>query len=134
MGLAWTSMGGSSLFIEAVAKSAITEKSKPHFQYTGQMGDVMKESAMIAYTFSRSFLAKKFPDNAFFEHANIHMHVPEGATPKDGTSQGFINTIFICRSLGRRYNDNVASVLGSRQTSQAKRSHDRRDHIDRQGT
>jgi Lon-like ATP-dependent protease len=45
----------------------------------------MKESSLIAYTYAKSFLTKKFPDNSFFDNAQIHMHVPEGATPKDGT-------------------------------------------------
>eukprot|EP00842_Homolaphlyctis_polyrhiza_P006786 jgi/Hompol1/7108/HPOL_000651-RA len=88
MGLAWTQMGGSSLFIESVIESAITPDSKPSFHRTGQMGDVMKESSTIAYTYAKSFFAKKFPDNKFFNHASIHMHVPEGATPKDGPSAG----------------------------------------------
>lgn len=54
----------------------------------GQLGDVMKESAQIAHTFSRSFLLKNFPDSAkYFQDNAIHMHVPEGATPKDGAPQ-----------------------------------------------
>ncbi|KAL2918165.1 Beige protein-like 1 [Polyrhizophydium stewartii] len=88
MGLAWTQMGGSSLYIESVLESAITGDSKPHFHRTGQMGDVMKESATIAYTYARALFAKRFPENKFFDHASIHMHVPEGATPKDGPSAG----------------------------------------------
>jgi Lon-like ATP-dependent protease len=48
------------------------------------MGKVMQESAKIAYTFSSSFMAQHFPENKFFERAGIHLHVPEGATPKDG--------------------------------------------------
>ncbi|TPX49053.1 hypothetical protein SeMB42_g02762 [Synchytrium endobioticum] len=88
MGLAWTSMGGSSLYVEAVLESVLSESSKPHFHHTGQMGDVMKESALIAYTHARGLLARRVPENRFFEHARIHMHVPEGATPKDGPSAG----------------------------------------------
>ncbi|ORY53813.1 ATP-dependent protease La [Rhizoclosmatium globosum] len=88
MGLAWTNMGGSSLYIESVLDSSITESSKPSFHRTGQMGDVMKESSTIAYTFSKAFMAKHFPDNKFFDKASVHMHVPEGATPKDGPSAG----------------------------------------------
>jgi ATP-dependent Lon protease len=84
MGLAWTQMGGASLFIESVVDRAVTSDSRPSFHRTGQMGDVMKESATIAYTFAKAFLAKKQPTNTFFDHASIHMHVPEGATPKDG--------------------------------------------------
>ena len=48
----------------------------------------MKESTTIAYTYARSLFARKYPDNKFFEKARIHMHVPEGATPKDGPSAG----------------------------------------------
>ncbi len=48
------------------------------------MGDVMKESSKIAYTFAKSLMARKFPENKFFERADIHLHIPEGATPKDG--------------------------------------------------
>jgi Lon-like ATP-dependent protease len=84
MGLAWTQMGGSSLYIESVLDSSWKDDAKPHFHMTGQMGDVMKESTAIAYTFSKSFLSILDPPNSFFRHASIHMHVPEGATPKDG--------------------------------------------------
>ncbi|KAK9767193.1 ATP-dependent Lon protease pim1 [Basidiobolus ranarum] len=88
MGLAWTSMGGSSLYIESVIDSALTEDSKPHFSRTGQLGDVMKESSSIAYTYAKSLVARRFESNKFFEKASIHLHVPEGATPKDGPSAG----------------------------------------------
>ncbi|KAJ3310090.1 ATP-dependent Lon protease pim1 [Blyttiomyces sp. JEL0837] len=88
MGLAWTAMGGSALYIESVLESAISDQSKAQFHRTGQMGDVMKESSTIAYTYAKSFITKYFPDNKFFEKAHIHMHVPEGATPKDGPSAG----------------------------------------------
>ena len=84
MGLAWTSMGGSSLYIESVVDTVLSEDSKPSFHRTGQMGDVMKESSFIAYTVAKSFLAKHYPENTFFQKASIHLHVPEGATPKDG--------------------------------------------------
>ncbi|KAJ3324757.1 ATP-dependent Lon protease pim1 [Boothiomyces sp. JEL0866] len=88
MGLAWTQMGGSSLFIESVLESTLKDDGKPSFHRTGQMGDVMKESSTIAYTYAKAYMTKKFPENRFFDHANIHMHVPEGATPKDGPSAG----------------------------------------------
>ncbi|KAJ3272043.1 ATP-dependent Lon protease pim1 [Terramyces sp. JEL0728] len=95
MGLAWTQMGililnvgGSSLFIESVLESTLKDDGKPSFHRTGQMGDVMKESSTIAYTYAKAFTAQRFPENRFFDHANIHMHVPEGATPKDGPSAG----------------------------------------------
>lgn len=100
MGLAWTQMGGSTLFIESVL-DANTSKSKANFQQTGQMGDVMKESTIIAYTFAKAFFAKRYPENDFFETASIHMHVPEGATPKDGS---FTSK---CRTIGWMHYDNV---------------------------
>ena len=84
MGLAWTSMGGSTLYIESITDKVPRDEGKPSFHRTGQMGDVMKESSTIAYTYAKAFLSKKFPKNNFFDHASIHMHVPEGATPKDG--------------------------------------------------
>ncbi|TPX31721.1 hypothetical protein SmJEL517_g04996 [Synchytrium microbalum] len=92
MGLAWTSMGGSALYVESVLEATPTETSKSHFHRTGQMGDVMKESSTIAYTYARSMFARKFPANRFFDRAGIHMHVPEGATPKDGPSAGVTMT------------------------------------------
>ncbi|KAI8809117.1 Lon protease C-terminal proteolytic domain-containing protein [Cladochytrium replicatum] len=88
MGLAWTSMGGSALYIESVLESSVTENSRPSLNRTGQMGDVMKESTTIAYTYARSLMTKRFPDNKFFDKASVHLHVPEGATPKDGPSAG----------------------------------------------
>ncbi|KAI8840657.1 Lon protease C-terminal proteolytic domain-containing protein [Chytriomyces cf. hyalinus JEL632] len=88
MGLAWTSMGGTSLYIESVLGSVISDDSKPSFHRTGQLGDVMKESSSIAYTFSKAFMARQFPENKFFDKASVHLHVPEGATPKDGPSAG----------------------------------------------
>uniref|UniRef100_A0A0E9X8H3 Lon proteolytic domain-containing protein n=1 Tax=Anguilla anguilla TaxID=7936 RepID=A0A0E9X8H3_ANGAN len=57
-------------------------------EVTGQLGDVMKESAKIAYTFARAFFMKEQPDNDFLVASHVHMHVPEGATPKDGPSAG----------------------------------------------
>uniref|UniRef100_A0A4W4FJY9 Lon protease homolog, mitochondrial n=1 Tax=Electrophorus electricus TaxID=8005 RepID=A0A4W4FJY9_ELEEL len=93
MGLAWTAMGGSTLFIEtslrrprsSVGKDGPAEGS---LEVTGQLGDVMKESAKIAYTFARSFLIKHQPENDFLVSSHLHLHVPEGATPKDGPSAG----------------------------------------------
>ncbi|KAI8618156.1 Lon protease C-terminal proteolytic domain-containing protein [Chytriomyces sp. MP71] len=67
--------------------------SKPSFHRTGQLGDVMKESSTIAYTFSKAFMARHFPDIKFFDKAGVHLHVPEGATPKDaGPSAGVTMT------------------------------------------
>ncbi|KAF9934038.1 ATP-dependent Lon protease pim1 [Linnemannia zychae] len=92
MGLAWTSMGGSALYIESCLDGGLTEKSRPNFIRTGQMGDVMKESTSIAYTFAKNLIGRRFPENRFFNKAAIHLHVPEGATPKDGPSAGITMT------------------------------------------
>jgi len=84
VGLAWTSMGGDTLIIEAVANPG-----KEGFKLTGQMGSVMQESASIAYTYVRSIAAQNFGVGAdYFEGRQIHLHIPEGATPKDGPSAG----------------------------------------------
>lgn len=86
MGLAWTSMGGSTLYIET---SFIEEgEGKGTLQLTGQLGDVMKESAQIAHTVARAILLEKELENPFFANAKLHLHVPAGATPKDGPSAG----------------------------------------------
>jgi ATP-dependent Lon protease len=93
MGLAYTSMGGSALYIETQGiKRGMDENGKPRgggtIRATGKLGDVMKESSQIAYTVARARLADIEPDNVFFDITDIHMHVPEGATPKDGPSAG----------------------------------------------
>lgn len=62
--------------------------AKGSLKATGQLGSVMEESTQIAYTFARSFLLHLDHKNAFFNRADIHLHVPEGATPKDGPSAG----------------------------------------------
>lgn len=86
MGLAWTAMGGSSLYIETT--EIVSKGDKSGLLTTGQMGSVMEESTKIAYTYARHKLQKLCPDNKFFDESEIHLHVPEGATPKDGPSAG----------------------------------------------
>ncbi|GMM27994.1 ATP-dependent Lon protease [Martiniozyma asiatica (nom. inval.)] len=109
MGLAWTSMGGSALYIESILKHAINKDSNAELERTGQLGDVMKESTRIAYSFSRMFLAKHFPENKFFERAQIHLHCPEGATPKDGPSAGItITSSFLSLALNKPLRPDVA--------------------------
>jgi len=88
MGLAWTQMGGSALYIESILEAALTPESRPGFERTGNLQQVMKESTVIAYSFAKSFMAKNFPENKFFEKARVHLHCPEGAVPKDGPSAG----------------------------------------------
>ncbi|CAL2237610.1 unnamed protein product [Prunus armeniaca] len=87
MGLAWTAMGGSTLYIETTQIEEAEGKGALHV--TGQLGDVMKESAQIAHTVARAILLDKDPDNhTFFANSKLHLHVPAGATPKDGPSAG----------------------------------------------
>lgn len=62
--------------------------AKPGLVRTGQLGKVMEESSLIAYSLAKAHVSSVQPSNSFFEHAAIHMHVPEGATPKDGPSAG----------------------------------------------
>lgn len=84
MGLAWTSLGGATLYIECVQVPA--EKSS--MKLTGQAGNVMKESSEIAWHYAHSMLEQFAPNLDFFEKHRVHMHIPEGATPKDGPSAG----------------------------------------------
>ncbi|KAI8980933.1 Lon protease C-terminal proteolytic domain-containing protein [Pilobolus umbonatus] len=88
MGLAWTNMGGASLYVESVLESTLSPDASPHLSKTGQLGDVMKESTSIAYTFAKSLVARQFPKNKFFDKAHVHLHCPAGAVPKDGPSAG----------------------------------------------
>jgi len=83
-GLAWTPLGGATLSIEA---SRIHGKQRG-FKLTGKLGEVMRESAEIAYSYVTSHLGEFGADGGFFDGAFIHLHVPEGATPKDGPSAG----------------------------------------------
>jgi ATP-dependent Lon protease len=82
-GLAWTQMGGELLFVEATAM-----KGKKGLTLTGQLGEVMKESATAALSFIRSNAAKLGIAEDFFEERDLHIHVPAGAIPKDGPSAG----------------------------------------------
>ncbi|KAK3940652.1 mitochondrial Lon protease [Diplogelasinospora grovesii] len=88
MGLAWTQLGGAAMYIESILQAALTSNTRPSLEITGNLKQVMKESSQIAYSFAKSMMAKQFPDNQFFEHAKIHVHVPEGAVQKDGPSAG----------------------------------------------
>ena len=88
MGLAWTSMGGAALYVESILESALSASSRPSLERTGNLKPVMKESTQIAYSYAKSLIASRFPENKFFEHARIHLHCPEGAVQKDGPSAG----------------------------------------------
>ncbi|MBT3347706.1 MAG: endopeptidase La [Thiotrichales bacterium] len=97
-GLAWTSMGGETLTIEA----SKVHSSSRGFKLTGQLGDVMQESAEIAYSYISSHLEQYGADPTFFEKAQIHLHVPAGATPKDGPSAGSTMAVALL-SMARNY-------------------------------
>lgn len=87
-GLAWTSMGGVTLSVEA----SRIHNDRRGFKQTGQLGDVMRESSEIAYSYAASQVAKFSGKSGWFKDAAIHLHVPEGATPKDGPSAGITMT------------------------------------------
>uniref|UniRef100_A0A8B9GIB1 Lon protease homolog, mitochondrial n=1 Tax=Amazona collaria TaxID=241587 RepID=A0A8B9GIB1_9PSIT len=110
MGLAWTAMGGSTLFVETSLRRPKDKENKDgSLEVTGQLGDVMKESAKIAYTFARAFLLQKDPNNDFLMSSHIHLHVPEGATPKDGPSAGCtIVTALLSLAMNCPVRQNVA--------------------------
>jgi len=84
MGLAWTSHGGATLYVEAIRVPA----EKTEMKLTGQAGDVMKESSQIAWSYLSGSKDEYAPDVPFFEKTQVHLHIPEGATPKDGPSAG----------------------------------------------
>lgn len=88
MGLAWTQMGGAAMYVESILQSALRPKSNGSLDITGNLKTVMKESSTIAYSYAKSLMATKYPDNHFFDRAKIHVHVPEGAVQKDGPSAG----------------------------------------------
>jgi len=85
-GLAWTAMGGSTLYVECAKIES--SPGKGNLKVTGSLGDVMRESSQIAFTFARTLFEKKEQENTFFADASVHLHVPHGGTPKDGPSAG----------------------------------------------
>lgn len=105
IGLAWTSMGGDTLLIEASSF-----KGKGGLVLTGQMGDVMKESTQIAFDWVRKFaIEKKIKKAEWFEDNIVHLHIPEGATPKDGPSAGItMATTFLSLLKGKVIKKNLA--------------------------
>jgi ATP-dependent Lon protease len=98
VGLAWTSVGGDILFIEAGL-----HKGKGILQLTGNLGDVMKESASTALSYLKAHASEYGIGHEQFEENNIHIHVPEGAVPKDGPSAGItMLTALTSAFTGRR--------------------------------
>ena len=97
-GLAWTSVGGEILFIETSLS-----KGKPgKLTLTGNLGDVMKESAMLALEYIKAHAKMLNIDSRIFEQWNIHVHVPEGAVPKDGPSAGITMATSLASALTQR--------------------------------
>ena len=91
MGLAWTRMGGAALYVESILDSVLSPLGRPGLERTGSLQDVMKESAVVAYSFVKGLMARDFPKNRFFEHARLHLHCPEGAVPKDGKASRVVH-------------------------------------------
>ena len=104
VGLAWTNFGGDVLVIEAVNNAG-----KEGFRLTGQMGDVMQESANIAYTYVRHIAEEHGAEKEFFDENTIHLHIPAGATPKDGPSAGItMASALLSLATGKKVKKNIA--------------------------
>ena len=102
-GLAWTMTGGDILFLEATRMAG-----KKGFTITGQLGDVMKESAQAALSWVRANATRLGIDPEFFENSDIHLHIPAGAVPKDGPSAGVTMAVALVSLLtGRTVKPNV---------------------------
>ena len=97
-GLAWTSVGGEILFIE----TSLSKGKAGKLTLTGNLGDVMKESAVIALEYVKAHVDQLGIDYRIFDQWNIHIHVPEGATPKDGPSAGITIATSIASALTQR--------------------------------
>uniref|UniRef100_A0A914EJ49 Lon proteolytic domain-containing protein n=1 Tax=Acrobeloides nanus TaxID=290746 RepID=A0A914EJ49_9BILA len=133
MGLAWTEMGGSVLYIESSLRqkyqypkiklektttgqfSSDSKESQRHsicrgsLEATGNLGDIITESMRTAYTVAKNMLAKHDPMNEFLELAHIHVHIPEGAVPKDGSSAGItITSALLSLALNTPARQNIA--------------------------
>lgn len=97
-GLAWTSVGGEILFIE----TSLSRGKGSKLTLTGNLGDIMKESALLALEYIRAHADRLNIDSRIFENYNLHVHVPEGAVPKDGPSAGITMATSIASALTQR--------------------------------
>ena len=97
-GLAWTSVGGEILFIE----TSLSRGKGSKLTLTGNLGDIMKESALLALEYIRAHADRLNIDSRVFENYNLHVHVPEGAVPKDGPSAGITMATSIASALTQR--------------------------------
>lgn len=97
-GLAWTAVGGEILFVE----TSLSKGKGGRLTLTGNLGDVMKESAMLALEYIKAHAAMLQIEDEIFENWNIHVHVPEGAIPKDGPSAGITMATSIASALTQR--------------------------------
>ena len=97
-GLAWTQVGGEILYIE----SSLSKSKAPKLTLTGNLGDVMKESAMLALEYIKSHADKLSIDPLLFDEWNVHVHVPEGAIPKDGPSAGITMVTALASAFTKR--------------------------------
>ena len=103
-GLAWTAVGGSTLTVEVA-----TMPGKGEMKLTGHLGDVMQESAKTALSYIRANTEKYGLEGTTFEKTDLHIHVPEGATPKDGPSAGITMATAILSALtGKKVRGDVA--------------------------
>lgn len=107
-GLAWTSMGGATLPIEAGKVHSLDRG----FKLTGKLGEVMQESANIAYSYTLGHLQEYGADSDFFDSAFVHLHVPEGATPKDGPSAGVTMTTALLSLAKHKAIDRPLAMTG----------------------
>ena len=106
-GLAWTSVGGDTLEIQVNAMPG-----KGELKLTGQMGDVMQESAQIAFTYARSIAEEYGVNSVYFETHNFHLHIPAGAVPKDGPSAGITMATALLSAFAERPVDHLIAMTG----------------------